>query len=104
LTFVRPLKEIMATLAPYEFVISDRLHGGLIALMMRKKVVFLPVGYHKIESFYDTWLCSRPGANFAGTQEELAAKLPALQPPDCDLRALFLEYANPAFNRFLRDA
>ena len=34
-------------------LISDRLHGGLIAaLMMRKKVIFLPVGYHKIRSFF----------------------------------------------------
>jgi exopolysaccharide biosynthesis predicted pyruvyltransferase EpsI len=104
LTFARPLDAIIAALEPYEFVISDRLHGGLIALMMRKKVVLLPVGYHKIRSFYETWLLSRTGAAFAETQEQLAAKLPALQPPSSDLQALFCEYANPAFNRFLRGA
>jgi exopolysaccharide biosynthesis predicted pyruvyltransferase EpsI len=104
LTFARPLEQIVAVLEPYEFVISDRLHGGLIALMMRKKVVLLPVGYHKIRSFYDTWLCSRPGAAFAKTQAELAAALSRLQAPSDDFKDLFLEYAEPAFNRFLSGA
>jgi len=104
LTFVRPLEQVVAVLEPYEFVVSDRLHGGLIALMMRKKVVLLPVGYHKIRSFYDTWLCSRRGAAFAQTQEELAAKLPRLEAPNDDFKELFLEYADPAFSRFLSGA
>jgi exopolysaccharide biosynthesis predicted pyruvyltransferase EpsI len=104
LTLSQPLDRIIAALEPYEFVISDRLHGGLIAAMMRKKVVFLPVGYHKIRSFYDTWLQSRPGTAFVETQEELLTKLAALHmPKDDDLQALFLEYADPAFNRFLLD-
>jgi len=85
-------------------VISDRLHGGLIAAMMRKKVALLPVGYHKIRSFYDTWLQSRPGFVFVETQGELMTKLAALQPPKDDLQALFLEHADAAFNRFLLDA
>jgi len=104
LTFAQPLKEIVAKLTPYEIVISDRLHGGLIALMMRKKVILLPVGYHKIQAFYDTWLQAEPGAAFATTQEELITKLRALQPPSCDLAGLFCDYADPAFNRFLLGA
>jgi exopolysaccharide biosynthesis predicted pyruvyltransferase EpsI len=104
LTQSRSLDRIVAALEPYELVISDRLHGGLIAAMMRKKVVWLPVGYHKIQSFYDTWLQSRPGFAFVETQDELAAKLAVLQPPNTDLKALLLEHADPAFNRFLLDA
>jgi exopolysaccharide biosynthesis predicted pyruvyltransferase EpsI len=84
-------------------VISDRLHGALIAAMMRKKVVLLPVGYHKNRSFYETWLRSRPGFAFVETQDELTAKLAGLQPPNADLQALFLEHADPALNRFLLD-
>ncbi len=103
LTISQPLEQIIAALEPYEFVISDRLHGGLIAAMMRKKMVLLPVGYHKIRSFYDTWLQARPGMAFVETQEELITKLPALQSPNDDLHALFLEHADPAFNRFLLD-
>jgi exopolysaccharide biosynthesis predicted pyruvyltransferase EpsI len=103
LTVSRPLDRIVAALDPYEVVISDRLHGALIAAMMRKKVVLLPVGYHKNRSFYETWLRSRPGFAFVETQDELTAKLAGLQPPNADLQALFLEHADPALNRFLLD-
>ena len=81
MTFAQPLKEIIEKLTPYEIVISDRLHGGLIAWMMRKKVIFLPVGYHKIQAFYDTWLHAEAGVAFATTQEELITKLRALHEP-----------------------
>jgi exopolysaccharide biosynthesis predicted pyruvyltransferase EpsI len=101
LTLSQALDQIIAVLEPFEFVISDRLHGGLIAAMMRKKVVFLPVGYHKIRSFYDTWLQARPGMTFVGTQDELMTKLSALHSPLDNLQTLFREYADPAFNRFL---
>jgi pyruvyl transferase EpsO len=101
LTLSQTLDQIIAVLEPYEFVISDRLHGGLIAAMMRKKVVLLPVGYHKIRSFYDTWLQPRPGTAFAETQEQLMMHLAALHSPEDDLQALFLKHADPAFNRFL---
>jgi len=100
LTLSGALDQIIETLQPYELVLSDRLHGGLIAAMMRKKVAFLPVGYHKIRSFYDTWLHSNPGMAFVGAQEELV-KLSALHSPNDDLKALFCKYAQPAFNRFL---
>jgi exopolysaccharide biosynthesis predicted pyruvyltransferase EpsI len=104
LTLSTVLERIVAVLEPYEVVISDRLHGGLIAAMMRKKVLFLPVGYHKIRSFYDTWLASRQGMAYAATQGELAARLAALGPPGDGLRALFCDRAEPALNRFLLDA
>ena len=35
--------------------------------------------------------------------DALLTKLSALQSPNDDLQALFLEYADPAFNRFLLD-
>ena len=65
LTWSNSLVDIVATIKPFDTVISDRLHGGLIALMMRKKVVFLPTGYHKIRAFYDTWLSPLAGAAFS---------------------------------------
>ena len=101
LTRSQPLEQIIAVLAPYEFVISDRLHGGLIAAMMRKKVVLLPVGYHKIRSFYETWLKSIPGTAFVGRQEELMSVLSTLHWPGTDFKSLFLEHAEPAFDQFL---
>jgi hypothetical protein len=101
LTLAQPLHQITATLGAYEIVLTNRLHGGLIALMMRKKVIFLPVGYHKIHSFYHTWLRGNPGAAFIQKQEELATCLDALEPFSADLTTLFCEHADPALNRHL---
>lgn len=101
LSLSRPLDQIIATLDPFELVISDRLHGGLIALMMRKKVILLPVGYHKIKSFHSTWLKSEPGAAFVETQQQLLTASKNLRFSTSDLRALFCQYADPAFERFL---
>jgi exopolysaccharide biosynthesis predicted pyruvyltransferase EpsI len=103
LTLARPLDQITAVLEPYEFVLSDRLHGGLIALMMRKKVIFLPVAYHKIQSFFDTWLRIIPGTAFVQKQEELMPSLYRLQQFNCNLATLFCEYADPALERHLLD-
>jgi exopolysaccharide biosynthesis predicted pyruvyltransferase EpsI len=101
LTLAQPLHQITATLNAYEVVLSSRLHGGLIALMMRKKAIFLPVGYHKIQSFYDTWLRAKPGTALIQKQGELKSCLDALQPFAGDLGTLFCEYADPALEHHL---
>ena len=100
LTLSHPLDRVLSTLEPYETVISDRLHGGLIAAMMRKKVIFLPVGYHKIQSFYETWLHSNSGIAFVSMQDELTSRLGGLLSPDHDLQSMFIERADPALNKF----
>ncbi len=104
LTLTQPLDRIIATLNPFDRIISDRLHGGLIALMMRKKVILMPVGYHKIKSFHATWLKNEPGAAFVETQTQLLAASDALRSPTTDLAALFRRHADPAFERFLLSA
>jgi exopolysaccharide biosynthesis predicted pyruvyltransferase EpsI len=101
LTFRNPLGRIVDTLKQYDTVISDRLHGALISLMMRKKTVLLPVGYHKNRAFYDTWLYSIAGATFVETQAELQPRMVALETPTCDFKALFCRSADPALDRFL---
>jgi exopolysaccharide biosynthesis predicted pyruvyltransferase EpsI len=104
LTLACPLEQAIATLTPFELVISDRLHGGLIALMMRKKAIFLPVNYHKIASFYSTWLKDEPGAAFAETQQQLLQAFNRLRFVTTDFRGLFCRHADPAFERFLLKA
>ena len=101
LTLASSLDQIIATLKPFEVVISDRLHGGLIALMMRKKVILMPVGYHKIKSFYSTWLTSEPGAAFVEAEEQLLEATKNLKFPTIDLGELFCRHADPALERFL---
>jgi exopolysaccharide biosynthesis predicted pyruvyltransferase EpsI len=104
LTLNQPLDRIIATLEPYETVVSNRLHGALIALMMRKKVVLLAVGYHKSRSFYETWLADEPGAAFAEDNQQLLQALATLRSPQADFAALFCHHADPAFDRFLLEA
>jgi exopolysaccharide biosynthesis predicted pyruvyltransferase EpsI len=104
LTLHQPLAQIIATLEPYETVLSNRLHGALIALMMRKKVVLLPVNYHKSISFYETWLADDPGIAFVRSSRELPPALARLKSPRTNLSALFCEHADPAFSRFLLEA
>jgi len=101
LTLRNPLDYIINTLKPYDAVISDRLHGALISLMMRKKTVLLPVGYHKNRAFFDTWLYSIAGAAFVETQVDLEPRMVALETPTCDFKALFCRSADPALDRFL---
>jgi exopolysaccharide biosynthesis predicted pyruvyltransferase EpsI len=104
LTLSSSLERIVERLAPYDIVVSDRLHGGLIALMMRKKVVFLPVGYHKIRAFYETWLPDVPCARFAATAEEVNTAMASLHSATLDLSALVRRHADPAFDRFLLES
>jgi exopolysaccharide biosynthesis predicted pyruvyltransferase EpsI len=104
LTLAHPLDHVIATLNPFELVITDRLHGGLIALMMRKKVILMPVGYHKIKAFHATWLANEPGVAFAETQRQLLEQSNNLRFPTTDFAALFSRYADPAFERFLFSA
>src|SRR5262249_56632070 len=96
LTWDNSLDDIVATLKPFDTVISDRLHGGLIALMMRKKVVFLPTGYHKIRAFYDTWLSPLAGAAFVATSGNLHSHITALHHMIFHHHLLFFLYSDSA--------
>ncbi len=103
LTFDASLREIMATLAPFGTVISDRLHGALIALMMGKRVGVLPVAYSKSESFVSTWLSGEPGVRYLPTRSAAVDFLSSdeFRVP-ADWRARFAESAEPALADFLR--
>lgn len=41
---------------PYSEVVSTRLHGGIMAMMLGKDVTFLDNSYGKIRALYETWL------------------------------------------------
>jgi exopolysaccharide biosynthesis predicted pyruvyltransferase EpsI len=73
----------------------------LISLMLGKKVILLPVGYHKTKSFYETWLADHPNVAFVSQPEELAAAVDRLRSQHIDYSALFCRYADPAFQRFV---
>ena len=103
-TFRGTLPEAMATIAPFRTVLSDRLHGGILASMMRKRVGFLPVGYHKIRSFYDTWFTDDPGVSFVETAEQVREFLTGDTRSQLRHREVFMERAAPALQAFLDSA
>ncbi|WP_162942363.1 polysaccharide pyruvyl transferase family protein [Desertimonas flava] len=101
LTLESTIPELVSALAPVEFVISDRLHGGLVALLLGKKAILLPVDYHKIRSFYETWLVNVPSVGFARDVTDAARLLPELGDRTVDLTELFRAYADPALDDVL---
>jgi len=42
-------------LLPHQLVITNRLHGHILSILLNKPNLFLPNAYHKNESFYETW-------------------------------------------------
>jgi exopolysaccharide biosynthesis predicted pyruvyltransferase EpsI len=101
LTFRTQLEEVVARLRPFASVVSDRLHGAIVSVMMGKRTALLPVAYHKNRSFYDTWFEDEPGVGFVESSAELAEFLAGSAVPRRDLAERFHDRAGPALARFL---
>jgi pyruvyl transferase EpsO len=65
------LRETAALVSSYEMVITERLHGHLLACMMGVPSILLDNNYGKCRSFHETWLTAIPGSYFAGSIGEL---------------------------------
>ncbi len=92
---------VVDTIAPRAVVVSDRLHGAIIASMMRKRVALLPVAYHKNRSFYETWFATDPGVEYVEDEAGLRRFLESETRSTTHHRQLFLERAEPALRGFL---
>ena len=103
LTYDLPLDAVLDYLRPIEWVVTDRLHGGLIALMMGKPVGLLPVSYHKTRAFYDTWLSDDPGVAFLTSSAELDAFRSSTRSPGLAILDRARELSSSALTRFLDD-
>jgi pyruvyl transferase EpsO len=64
----------------YRGLVTDRLHGHILAVMLKIPHLFLPNTYHKNKSFYATWTHSVPYCRFVQSPEEIPAALEALEP------------------------
>lgn len=58
------LRRALGLLAPYETVISTRLHGAIMALLTGRQVAMLDNSYGKNRSLYETWLSDCSGLSF----------------------------------------
>lgn len=101
LTLNQPLEEVIRALSPYRCVMSDRLHGAIISVLMHKRTALLPVAYHKNESFYDTWFKEDDGIGFIRNEEDLGRFLKGNAVPKISPKVLFLKYALLEFENFL---
>jgi pyruvyl transferase EpsO len=52
-------------------IITSRLHGAILASLLRKPCVLISNNYHKIKSFYDSWLKKDPLCKLINNKEEL---------------------------------
>ena len=52
----RVIKESVRFMNQYEIVLTDRLHGAILALLLDKEVIMADNSYHKNRSFFDIWL------------------------------------------------
>lgn len=50
------MKKAISLVAPYDKIYSDRLHGGILSLMLGKDAYFIDNSYKKTSSLYNTWL------------------------------------------------
>lgn len=64
--------------APYGTIVTNRLHGHILAVLMGKPNVLLANAYHKNEAFYRTWTCRIPWAKFASRGSDLQTEFEAL--------------------------
>ena len=55
----------------YDLVISTRLHGFIISLLLGIPVILLDNSYGKNKHFFETWFKNKPGHFYADRQEEM---------------------------------
>jgi pyruvyl transferase EpsO len=48
----------------HRLIITNRLHGHILCIIMGIPHIFLPNAYYKNEAFYDTWTYSIPFCRF----------------------------------------
>lgn len=48
----------------YKIVLSDRLHGAILALLLDKELIMADNSYHKNRGFYEAWLRDRQKISF----------------------------------------
>jgi pyruvyl transferase EpsO len=69
-----------ALLARGECVVTDRLHGHLLATLLGRPSVVCDNRFGKVRSFYETWTQRLPGTAWAETPADVEAALDRLAP------------------------
>lgn len=102
LTYDYQLADVVRRISSYRCIMSDRLHGAIISIMMGKRTVMLPLAYHKMKAFYDTWFNGEPGIEYAYNRESVERYLVDDCRPIIDLKKMFVEQADKELERFIK--
>lgn len=73
------IREAASLLNPYDLVITERLHGHILACLMGIPSILLDNSYGKNSSFHATWLSDFPDSYFAGSPEAFMEALRSLR-------------------------
>ncbi|MBW2977310.1 polysaccharide pyruvyl transferase family protein [Candidatus Woesearchaeota archaeon] len=65
------VKEGVSFLSNYDLIISNRLHGSILATILGIPNILLDNSYNKSKNFYNTWMEDISHCNFAENLEEL---------------------------------
>ncbi|NEQ77070.1 MAG: polysaccharide polymerase [Okeania sp. SIO2C9] len=65
-------------LQPHKLVITNRLHGHILCILLNKPHIFLPNAYHKNELFYQTWTWEIPFCKFVKDLDEIPTSVSEL--------------------------
>lgn len=57
----------------YDLIITDRLHGLILADLLNIKVIAVDNSYSKIKNYYDSWLKNKKNCYFVNNNDELNA-------------------------------
>ena len=59
----------------YPLIITNRLHGHILSLLLQRPNILLPNSYPKNQAFYNTWTHPDPDSHFYETPEQLLQSL-----------------------------
>lgn len=62
----------------YPAIVTNRLHGHILCVLLGIPHLFLPNTYHKNESFFRTWTYTAPGGAFVSEPRQAAAQFDCL--------------------------
>ncbi|WP_371357585.1 polysaccharide pyruvyl transferase family protein [Hydrocoleum sp. CS-953] len=62
----------------YRLIITNRLHGHILCVLLNIPHIFLPNSYHKNQSFYETWSYDIPFCRFVSDITQIEASIQEL--------------------------
>lgn len=69
----RLIRDAIYQFQSYPFIITNRLHGHILCVILEIPHIFLPNSYHKNQQFYQTWTHQLPFCRFTDDPQKIPA-------------------------------